>query len=135
LIELNRQEAMAVLLLSGTLLVGTAVAVLDHFDAEQFEDFHVISGAVAVPRLGEPTGADPASPSGFGPASGPELLSINKADAGRLQSLPKIGPKTVAAIVEYRQVHGPFGSVDDLRQVRGIGVATIERLRMLVSTD
>ena len=122
---------MAVLFLSGTLLVGTAVALLDHLDADRFEDFHVMSGAVAVPIQGEPVGAESAS----GPVPGPALLSINRADVERLQLLPQVGPKTAAAIVAYRQVHGPFGSVDDLRQVRGIGVATIERLRLLVSTD
>jgi len=127
LVDLNRQEAMAVLFLSGTLLVGAAVAVLDHLDADRFEDFHVMSGAVAVPVQGEPVGAES--------VSGPALLSINRADVERLQLLPQVGPKTAAAIVAYRQEHGPFGSVDDLRQVRGIGVATVERLRLLVSTD
>jgi competence ComEA-like helix-hairpin-helix protein len=129
LIDLNRQEAVAVLFLSGTLLVGTAVAVLDHLDDDQFEDFHVISAAVAVP--------EPASVADGEVVAdlAPEVLSINRADVEQLQSLPHIGPKTAGAIVEYRKAHGPFVAVDDLRQVRGIGVATVERLRALVSID
>jgi len=46
-----------------------------------------------------------------------------------------VGPKTAAAIVEYRQAHGLFTAIDDLSRVRGIGAATVERLRPLVSTD
>jgi competence protein ComEA len=104
------------------LLVGTGVAIIDHLDAERFEDFHVVVGAVEAPSV--PVAAV---------ATGP--LAINRADAEQLQSLPYIGPRMAAAIIEYRQVHGPFSSVDDLNRVSGIGVATVERLRLLVSMD
>ncbi|HJP30030.1 MAG TPA: ComEA family DNA-binding protein [Candidatus Latescibacteria bacterium] len=123
MIDLNRQEAVAVLFLSGALLVGTGVACLDYLDDERFEDFHVIAGAVEVPS----------QPEAVQQEAGP--LSINRADAERLQSLPHVGPKTAAAIVEYRQAHGLFTAIDDLSRVRGIGAATVERLRPLVSTD
>jgi len=122
LIDLNRQEGIAVLFLSAALLVGTRVAIIDHLDAERFEDFHVVVGAVEAPSV--PVAAV---------ATGP--LAINRADAEQLQSLPYIGPRMAAAIIEYRQVHGPFSSVDDLNRVSGIGVATVERLRLLVSMD
>lgn len=122
MIDLNRQEGIAVLFLSAALLVGTRVAIIDHLDAERFEDFHVVVGAVEAPSV--PVAAV---------ATGP--LAINRADAEQLQSLPYIGPRMAAAIIEYRQVHGPFSSVDDLNRVSGIGVATVERLRLLVSMD
>jgi competence protein ComEA len=123
LIDLNRQEAAAVLFLSGALLLGTMVAVVDHFNADRFEDFssHRRRRRRAR-RAGDPGAAD-------------RTASINQAGVDRLQSLPQIGPKTAAAIVEYRQAHGPFATVDDLRRVRGIGAATVKRLRTLVSTD
>ena len=111
------------LFLSGALLLGTTVAVVDHFNADRFENFHVIPGAIDVPK----------APVAAVLEAGP--LSINQASVDRLQSLPHIGPKTAAAIVEYRQAHGPFASVDDLRRVRGIGAATVKRLRPFVSTD
>lgn len=65
MIDLNRQEAAAVLFLSGALLLGTMVAVVDHFNADRFEDFQVIAGAVDVPGA-------PETPA---PRTGP--LSIN----------------------------------------------------------
>src|SRR2546427_4408494 len=40
-----------------------------------------------------------------------------------------VGPALAARIVDVRAREGPFGSVDDLRRVRGVGHATLERLR------
>ena len=62
-------------------------------------------------------------------------LSIDQASVDRLQSLSHIGPKTAATIIEYRQAHGPFGSVDDLRRVCFIGASTVKCLRPFVSAD
>lgn len=89
---------------------------------------------VAVPREGEtvpPTDA----PAGDGPVDPhPEApIDINAASAEDLLALPGVGPATAAAIVEHRRVNGPFATVDDLDDVRGIGPATLEQLRPLVT--
>jgi competence protein ComEA len=60
-------------------------------------------------------------------------VNVNKADATTLaSSLDGIGPTKAAAIVAYRDEHGPFKSVDDLSHVKGIGPATLERNRSAV---
>ncbi|MET0332056.1 MAG: helix-hairpin-helix domain-containing protein [Dyella sp.] len=60
-------------------------------------------------------------------------VNINKADAATIaQSLDGIGPSKAAAIVAYREAHGPFKSVDDLHQIKGIGAATLERNRSAI---
>jgi competence protein ComEA len=59
----------------------------------------------------------------------PLRLDVNQADRHELTMLRGIGPKTADAIVRYRQEHGPFGSLDDLRNVRGIGPVTVESIR------
>lgn len=59
-------------------------------------------------------------------------IRINTANAEQLASLPGIGIVRAEAIVEYRLAHGRYRTVDDLARVRGIGVATVERLRPLV---
>lgn len=56
-------------------------------------------------------------------------VNINTADASELTALPGIGTVKAQAIVAYRQTHGPFRSVDDLDHVKGIGPATVARLR------
>ncbi len=56
-------------------------------------------------------------------------VDINTATQSELESLPGIGPTKARAILEYRRQHGPFQSVDDLAKVKGIGPATVERLR------
>lgn len=57
-------------------------------------------------------------------------VNINKADASTIaKSLDGIGQSKAAAIVAYRDAHGPFKSVDELTLIKGIGKATLERNR------
>lgn len=82
-----------------------------------------------IPRLGEaPTPAH-----GFVAPPGSTLVNLNTASAEQLAALPGIG--ATQAIVAYRQQHGPLQRVDDLLAVSGIGPATLERLRSLVTVD
>ncbi len=62
----------------------------------------------------------------------PHSININTADAQTLEKLPRIGPKTAQAILQYRQTHGPFKTIDELDNVKGIGPKTIERIRPFI---
>ena len=63
-------------------------------------------------------------------AGAAELVNVNAADAEALASgMVGIGPAKAAAIVAYREQHGPFKSVDDLLLVKGIGESTLEQNR------
>lgn len=63
-------------------------------------------------------------------------VNINTADAAVLaERLNGIGEKKAQAIVEHREKNGPFKSVDDLKSVSGIGEATLEKNRGVVSVD
>lgn len=67
------------------------------------------------------------------PAWAATPVNINKADAGAIaEALDGIGPSKAAAIVAWRDEHGPFKSVDDLSQIKGIGAATLERNRTAI---
>ncbi len=58
----------------------------------------------------------------------PVRTNINTASSEQLQRLPRIGPALAGRIIEYRRVHGRFGSAGELNEVRGIGDKTMERL-------
>lgn len=60
-------------------------------------------------------------------------LDLNAADSLALLTLPGIGPAYAARILAYRRAHGGFGSVEELRQVKGIGPKRLERLRAFVA--
>lgn len=62
-----------------------------------------------------------------------EVINLNTASQGDLERLPGIGESRARAIVEYRQEHGPFRSVDELLLVRGIGEGILEGLREYVT--
>ncbi len=57
-------------------------------------------------------------------------VNINTANAEQLAEVMKgVGPSKAQAIVDYRETHGPFKSVDELVQVKGIGLKTVEKNR------
>jgi len=70
------------------------------------------------------------------PAFAATPVNVNKADAATLaKSLDGVGHSKAEAIVTWREEHGPFKSVDDLGQVKGIGPATLERNRSAILLD
>ena len=56
--------------------------------------------------------------------STPELLNINTASAEELETLPNIGVQMAQRIVNYREQHGKFASMEALQNVKGIGAKT-----------
>lgn len=56
------------------------------------------------------------------------ILNINKADVATLEKVKFLGPKKAKLLVEYRQQHGDFKSVEDLTKVKGFGKKTLARI-------
>lgn len=61
-----------------------------------------------------------------------QKIDINSAGADVLETLPGVGLMTAMEIVKYRNLHGPFKSVDDLDNVPGIGPKTLEKIKPLM---
>lgn len=76
-------------------------------------------------------GMEPAAPAPAGGAStgSGSRISLGSATLEQLDTLPGIGPVTAQAILDHRAEHGPFTSVDDLLDVKGIGEATLDEFR------
>jgi len=61
------------------------------------------------------------------------VININTASAAEFDTLPGIGAKTAARIVEYRQKNGPFKKVEELMNVRGVGEKNFLKLKAQLS--
>ena len=85
---------------------------------------------ILVPREGEEGVAPPAVSGG---AVAGALINVNSATATELEELPGVGEVIAQAILDYRTENGPFTSVDQLLDVSGIGDATLESIRDLVT--
>ena len=55
-------------------------------------------------------------------------IDVNTASASELQSIKGIGPKTAQKIIDYRDEHGTFNSVNDVTRVKGIGAKTLKKM-------
>lgn len=86
-----------------------------------------IGEAPPLPPVGAAAGADGAAAAAGDAAGAP--IDINRASAAELEELPGVGPATAEAIIAHREQNGPFASVDDLLDVRGIGEAKLEQIR------
>jgi competence protein ComEA len=60
-------------------------------------------------------------------------VNINTASAEQLTTLPGVGPKLAARIVEYRQKSGAFKSVQELMNVRGLGEKNLKKIEQYLS--
>jgi competence protein ComEA len=81
---------------------------------------------VLVPARGAAGSAAGGAPSATAP------LDLNTASAEQLDALPGVGPATAQKIIDYRQAHGPFRSIDELEAVPGIGPSKLAQLKGLV---
>lgn len=57
------------------------------------------------------------------------MININNATQTELEQLPGVGPSTALNIIEYREANGKFESIEDIKNVRGIGEAKFESIK------
>jgi len=62
-------------------------------------------------------------------------VNINTADESLLDTLPGIGPAYAQRIIQYREINGPFKSIEDIKQVSGIGDKRFEQLKDLITVQ
>ena len=62
-----------------------------------------------------------------------DLININTASESLLCEITGIGEVKAQSIIEYREKNGPFTCVEDLLKVKGIGEATLEKIRQYIT--
>ncbi|MFI8187551.1 helix-hairpin-helix domain-containing protein [Streptomyces sp. NPDC085946] len=95
----------------------------------------VVGGPAPAPAPGTAPGTGPGGAVAGGPVTGAgpaAPLSLNTATVEQLDTLPGVGPVLARHIIDYRTQHGGFRSVDELREVNGIGERRFADLRNLV---
>ena len=130
----TRQEQGAILFLAFALLVGGVITLVKRHSPGFAPELHLekqitlegIDTISAVDRNHNPESADSLLP---------VKIDINLASAEELMRLPGIGPKMARRIVAHRDSRGGFETAEDLKEVRGVGDKTVERLRPLIKID
>ncbi|WP_436840647.1 helix-hairpin-helix domain-containing protein [Streptomyces griseoloalbus] len=93
----------------------------------------VVGGPAPAAGPGGATGTAPGAGAGTAAGAGPAVpVSLNTATLDQLDTLPGVGPVLAQHIVDYRTRNGGFRSVDELREVNGIGDRRFADLRNLV---
>ncbi|MBM3330012.1 MAG: ComEA family DNA-binding protein [Calditrichaeota bacterium] len=121
-------ERRAIQVLIAMILIGSTLRYLR--ERRLAEGLTLIASEAAADSVQR---SQETSPSLSGQAASREAIDLNRADATDLESLPGIGPKKAALILELRSRRGGFRSVDELKDVKGIGAKTLERLKPLVT--
>jgi competence protein ComEA len=76
-----------------------------------------VASGNSMPQTGSQTSGDSAGP-----------INLNTASQGQLMQVGRIGAATATKIINYREEHGGFRSVEELRNIRGIGAKTYDQI-------
>jgi competence protein ComEA len=87
---------------------------------------------VVVPRRGAPGAVAGGGSGAAAPGAPAAPVQLSTATPEQLDTLPGVGPVTAQKILDYREKHGAFSSVDELDAVPGIGPKRLDQLRELV---
>ena len=90
---------------------------------------------IYVPLIGETEVPMPNSASPTTSESQTALVNINTADESTLMTLSGIGPSKAKAIIAYREEKGLFKSIEEIKDVTGIGDSTFENLKDFISVN
>ncbi len=93
----------------------------------------LVDGEQVVVGGTPPSGAAAEAVPSSGPSGPATLVNLNTATETELDTLPDVGPVTAASILQWRDQHGGFTSVDELLEVDGIGEVTLGKLAPYVT--
>ena len=83
--------------------------------------------------ISEESGADVILNENSGRVEKSSIVNINKASEVELQTLPGIGASLAGRIIEYRETNGKFKSIEDIKNVSGIGEAKFDSIKDFIT--
>lgn len=86
---------------------------------------------IVIPNKNDAQAAQISSPQSSEAQS--KLININTATESELDSLPGIGPSRAKDIIKYRETNGGFKSIEELKNIKGIGASSFEKLKDLIT--
>ena len=149
MIYFTRQEQRIIILLGVVMLLGTGVLLVKRFqpgwimrlsmgepdfDVEKDQKSPRLKSdtSISTDRPAQKQRPDQSHRSDMTPKAG---ININTASKEELETLPRIGPVMAQRIIDYRQEHGKFTNIYELTNVRGIGDATLQKLKDLITVE
>ena len=122
-------KRLLTLLLVGTVFLAAAILCFSFGDIDGGENI-----IVQYPDTSVPLRSAFISTEGFIELLPGETVNINTADLSELMKLPEIGEVIAQRIIDYRQEHGPFSSIEEIKEVEDIGQFRFESIRSLIVT-
>jgi competence protein ComEA len=120
--------------LSGELYIGGAVANPGIYPLKKGDTLQVLLSDAAVESDADLSHIELYVPC-EGEEQSPQKIDINRAEPWLLEALPGIGEILAQRILDYRSENGPFRRIEDLLQVSGIGEATFENIKDLLTVS
>lgn len=130
----TNQEKMIIRFLTGILLLGTVVTFYRHFWGEQTPE-----PVVDLRAFQEKTELIQNQAISDTQAENEQnqllkIVNINNSKKAELMTVPGIGPVMAERIIQFRKDFGSFSSIEDLKQVKGIGEKTFEKIKNYLTT-
>ncbi|MFH1287198.1 MAG: helix-hairpin-helix domain-containing protein [bacterium] len=123
----TKQEKIVILFLTGAIILGLGVQWV-RTNGNLSVDSIKLEGKVNPVRKSRINSQKPEKLSD-------KKININSASIQELESLIGIGPKIAAKIINYREKHGEFKSIEDIKKVRGIGKKKFNKMKDNISVS